>query len=274
MRGRGQHPQRCTAKGKSPRPFRSNRPIRSSTASRLFPLRSQARFEIENASAGRAFNTALPNGQVFSGFFAGQPARTAMTEAEWSVCADPMAMLRFLRESGLPNERKLRLFGVACSRRIWDKIDPLGRTAVEVAERFADGQATPAELRTARLACKSAGESASWYAAASRPEVAARNAALSAQTGLAGEAAIQAVFLRDIVGNPFRPSAFDFTRPTKSIVNFAASIYAVGVFERLPQLAEMLMNAGCSDEEIVGHCRSAGPHIRGCWVVDALTGRV
>jgi hypothetical protein len=31
--------------------------------------------------------------------------------------------------------------------------------------------------------------------------------------------------------------------------------------------------AGCDNEEIIAHCRSEGAHVRGCWVVDLLTGR-
>jgi hypothetical protein len=45
------------------------------------------------------------------------------------------------------------------------------------------------------------------------------------------------------------------------------------VFERLPILADALMDAGCDSEEVIDHCRSDGPHVRGCWVVDLLTGR-
>jgi hypothetical protein len=31
--------------------------------------------------------------------------------------------------------------------------------------------------------------------------------------------------------------------------------------------------AGCGDAAILGHCRTPGEHVRGCWVVDLLTGR-
>jgi hypothetical protein len=41
-------------------------------------------------------------------------------------------------------------------------------------------------------------------------------------------------------------------------------------FERMPILADALMDAGCEDEQIIGHCRSGGPHVRGCWVVDLV----
>jgi hypothetical protein len=28
--------------------------------------------------------------------------------------------------------------------------------------------------------------------------------------------------------------------------------------------------AGCTDADILAHCRSEGPHVRGCWVADAV----
>ena len=35
-----------------------------------------------------------------------------------------------------------------------------------------------------------------------------------------------------------------------------------------PDSRDALMDAGCVDEAIIGHCQSGGPHVRGCWVVD------
>jgi hypothetical protein len=38
-------------------------------------------------------------------------------------------------------------------------------------------------------------------------------------------------------------------------------------------VADALEDAGCADAEILGHLRSARPHVRGCWPLDLLTGR-
>ena len=78
-----------------------------------------------------------------------------MTDEEWLNCTDPQLMLAFLR--GKACDRKLRLFAVACSRRVWNLIDDLGRGAVEAAENLADGLARLDEMRAARLACLGAG---------------------------------------------------------------------------------------------------------------------
>jgi len=38
-------------------------------------------------------------------------------------------------------------------------------------------------------------------------------------------------------------------------------------------LHDALLDAGCDNEDILAHCRSEGPHVRGCWVVDLLLGK-
>jgi hypothetical protein len=43
--------------------------------------------------------------------------------------------------------------------------------------------------------------------------------------------------------------------------------------DRLAVLADALEDAGCSDATVLTHLRSDGPHVRGCWCVDLLTGR-
>jgi hypothetical protein len=51
------------------------------------------------------------------------------------------------------------------------------------------------------------------------------------------------------------------------------SIYADRAFDRLPILADALEEAGCTDADILAHCRGPGPHARGCWVVDLILGK-
>src|SRR5687768_12824412 len=66
-----------------------------------------------------------------------------MTENEWLTATDPRVMLQFLRESRRLTERKSRLFGCACLRRMWHWLDDEGaRRAVRIAESYADGRAT------------------------------------------------------------------------------------------------------------------------------------
>jgi hypothetical protein len=38
----------------------------------------------------------------------------------------------------------------------------------------------------------------------------------------------------------------------------------------MPVLAEALEDAGCDDEQLLGHCRDHEPHVRGCWAVDLV----
>ena len=196
-----------------------------------------------------------------------------MTEAEWLACADPVPMLDLV--SGTAAGRKLRLFAAACSRRVWGRLDDLGRAAVEVAEQYADGLAGADALRAARLACRGAGAAAAWYAAATRPAVAARNAALSALAGAdpVAERAAQTELLRCVLGNPFRPVATNPAWLTPTVVSLAEGIYADRAYDRLPVLADALRDAGCEDPDVVSHCRGPGSHVRGCWVVDLVLGR-
>jgi hypothetical protein len=79
--------------------------------------------------------------------------------------------------------------------------------------------------------------------------------------------------LRDIFGNPFRPVTLDPRWLTASVVDLASAIYEERAFERMPILADALMDAGCDNDDILNHCRGDGPHVRGCWVVDLLLGK-
>jgi hypothetical protein len=76
------------------------------------------------------------------------PEETRVTEAEWLAATDPKPMLASLR--GRIRERKLRLFASACVRHVWLLLDDSGsRNAVEVLERYCDGETTFPELDAA-----------------------------------------------------------------------------------------------------------------------------
>jgi hypothetical protein len=89
-----------------------------------------------------------------------------------------------------------------------------------------------------------------------------------------GEKVTQACLLRDVVGPfPFRSVAADpawLWWNDSAVANMAAAIYQDRAFDRLPILADALEDAGCDNAEILAHCRGAGDHVRGCWVVDLL----
>jgi hypothetical protein len=76
--------------------------------------------------------------------------------------------------------------------------------------------------------------------------------------------------LHDIFGNPFRPVTLDPRWLSSTVIDVARTIYDERVFERMPILADALMDAGCDSEQILNHCHGPGPHVRGCWVVDLI----
>jgi hypothetical protein len=111
--------------------------------------------------------------------------------------------------------------------------------------------------------------------------------AASSDTGFGSsrraEERAQTDVLRDIFGNPFRPVALDpawSTRNDGAAVSLAQTVYddrdlPSGHLDaaRLAVLADMLEESGCTDAQLLGHLRSAGPHVRGCVAIDAVLGR-
>jgi hypothetical protein len=86
-------------------------------------------------------------------------------------------------------------------------------------------------------------------------------------------AAFDAALLRDVFGNPFRPVAADAAWLTwlgVTLPKLARAIYGGRRFEDMPILADALEEAGCTDADILSHCRQPGAHVRGCWLLDLL----
>jgi hypothetical protein len=100
---------------------------------------------------------------------------------------------------------------------------------------------------------------------------------------VAGEAE-QVQLLRCIFGPlPFRPVPLDPALLTWHDGTIPALAQAIYDNRQLPSghldtilmaiLADALEDAGCDDNDIIGHCRGPGPHVRGCWVIDLLLGK-
>jgi hypothetical protein len=87
------------------------------------------------------------------------------------------------------------------------------------------------------------------------------------------ELAAQASLLRCIINNPFHATKLDSSSRAPSILHLASVIHEERAFDRLPILADALEEAGCQNADILTHCRSSGPHVRGCWVIDLLLGK-
>lgn len=84
----------------------------------------------------------------------------------------------------------------------------------------------------------------------------------------------QVNLLRCIFGPlPFRPisleSAWFFWHDGLPVL-MARQMYESRDFNDMPILADALEDAGCTDQDILGHCRQQGEHVRGCWVIDRL----
>jgi hypothetical protein len=87
------------------------------------------------------------------------------------------------------------------------------------------------------------------------------------------EMSAQAILLRDIIGNPFRPVNIDQAWLSCAVIMLARTIYDTGSFGDMAGLADALEAAGCDSAHILSHCRSGTEHVRGCWVVDAILGK-
>ena len=204
-----------------------------------------------------------------------------MTEAEWLACRDPRRLL----DGVSANHRRLRLFACAeCRRQLHNVVRDEFRNALDVAERYAAGAATDAEL--------SAASRATMYGSARRranraqsptlglihwlvqPDVSMLSAASLAVASKPAARQWQCQVLRDIFGNPFRPVAFDPDWRTDTAVALARRMYESRDFTAMPILADALQDAGCDRDDILAHCRDANAtHVRGCWVVDLVLGK-
>jgi hypothetical protein len=102
------------------------------------------------------------------------------------------------------------------------------------------------------------------------------------RAGHDAEAAAQAALLRCVCGNPFRPApaieAAWLSWGGGTVGRLSRAAYDERLADitldpaRLGVLADALEESGCADAGVLDHLRWAGPHVRGCFAVDAPLG--
>jgi len=199
-----------------------------------------------------------------------------MTEQEWLACNDPLRMLRFLRAE--PNARKPLLLACACVSRIQAMLDDHARRWVAVAEAVADGKIDVGKLpdESCETALSGLVDNGMAHAVMDIFMVGWQLSESELQPGDASwalERCKQALVVREIFGNPFRPIPANTSWLTSTVVTLAQAIYDERAFDQLPILADALEDAGCGNADILNHCRQPGEHVRGCWLVDLLLGK-
>ena len=203
-----------------------------------------------------------------------------MTEAEWLACDDPERILSFLQINDA-GDRLLRLLACAGCRAVWQWLnDERSREAVEVAEKYADGQTTPEELRAAASRAHDAVVSfrdttANDFDVSSRAFYATQEPINAARVVLTRcQTRARCKLVREIFGNPFRPVVFSPEWRTDTAVTLARQMYDSREFSAMPILADALQDAGCDEPALLKHLRSTKQtHVRGCWALDLVLGK-
>ncbi len=196
--------------------------------------------------------------------------------------------------------RKLRLFACGCCHRVLHLFsDPVCPQVVRSLEDYIDGMVDQTvydqigtefdQTRRKRFPKFATSDDGAWNAlycavhrrwadtfddryAEDRWRIALVVAKDAASAIGSSETQAQCHLLRDLFGNPSGPIVVHPSWLTPEIVRLAESMYAERPFDWLPMplLADSLEDAGCTNADILSHCRQPGPHVRGCWVVDLI----
>jgi hypothetical protein len=203
-----------------------------------------------------------------------------ITEADFQQCRSARRLLAYLPGQG--GSRKLRLIACAWHRHILGPYQGQVKQLVETAEQLADGLVAPEEMQQARDAAVA--EAAlllpgwRWEQMLRLAEPSAR-AAMDATFEMLLESfemsdiPLLIHLVRDVLGDvlaPFSPPEEWLRWQGGTLKAMAEVMYKEGTFTDLPILADALEDAGCTEPRVLQHCREPGPHVRGCWVIDAL----
>jgi hypothetical protein len=223
--------------------------------------------------------------------------------AEWPRIRDPFVAASVV--GGVRRElspRMWRLLTCAFARSVFDWCrNPWFRDALQLAERWADEGSAPRGVKLCRTQLarvqpppllSGVGVLERWYP--SYEEFAFQQAQEREQFAwvqlaqrcvsdqprpqsdeiAAANRPLAAELLRDLVPNSFVPITWNPDWFTSTVRGLATHIHATREFGVMPILADALQDASCDDEQVLNHCRGEHPHVRGCWVLDAILGLV
>jgi hypothetical protein len=198
----------------------------------------------------------------------------------------------FERLVGRYGYRKLGLFGVACCRRLWDRLGAADRALIESFEAYCDGPLSGGdadEMFERHLATESTSQGVPWLVQATGKlycigedtdeeyweDLVGALKAVQRDSGqpMFKERIQQAHLVREVFESPFRGSGSEHGWRSNTAVALARRAYAERDWSVLPVLADALEDAGCVDADLLQHCRQGGSHYRGCWAVDLALNR-
>jgi hypothetical protein len=187
-----------------------------------------------------------------------------MTEQQWRTSTDPLAMLRALPSPR--SDRKGRLFLCAAwhvrAQRFLKSGGMKPLRAIAHAESYADG-----------VIPRMVFPYTNYSPCQPDPFLQAEGTilTLASRPRLGAPAEVLCHLLSDIFIGPFPIPMADpawLNWNNRVVATLTQSIYYERAFGRLPVLADALEAAGCVHAGALQHCRSPGPHVRGCWVID------
>ena len=137
--------------------------------------------------------------------------------------------------------------------------------------------ATDMESREAAYQAVATAKS-TWHVECTRIEIARRTSIASKrEAAQTAERIAQTSIVRDLLGNPFRTVSIDpacLSWNHGIIRKIAQTIYDERQYENLSASCPYALDqAHCTNQDIMSHCQQAGPHFRGCWVIDVLLGK-
>jgi hypothetical protein len=195
-------------------------------------------------------------------------ARAAAEAARTAASAAADDAVRAMNHGDVVYYASLRATSFAAGAAVGCATDPAWRAAASAAENLIRAASTQGVTNLEAV----------WWGW-DDPDVAAEQAAV--ETGARNSLC---ALIRDLFGNPFvasppiPPAVLTWSDGT--VPRIAQAVHdgrrmPEGTLDtgRLAILADALLDAGCEDEDLIAHCRSEGPHYRGCWALDAVLGK-